>query len=84
MQNPDDARETHDILVQREVLTHVLANGSASSDPSELGAQLGDPAALERAVEVLTANDLLVREGDRIVPTPAAIRFHELEPFIAD
>jgi superfamily II helicase len=65
---------------QREVLALVLAEDSVRLTSSELRARVGGAAEVERAVEALTANDLVVREGDKIVPTPAAIRFDGLMP----
>ena len=65
---------------QREVLVLALAASPARLTSSDLQARMGDPAAVERAVEMLAADDLIAREGDEIVLSPAAIRFGELGP----
>jgi hypothetical protein len=78
MHGRDRDQENEDSRVQREVLTLLLAKGSTGLDRSELEARPDDPAEVERAVEALTADDLAVRDGDKVVPMPAAIRFNEL------
>jgi hypothetical protein len=69
-----------DRLMRRDLLAFVLAEDSVRRDSSELQARVGGPAEVERAVRILSANDLVVQEGDKIVPTPAAIRFNKLKP----
>jgi hypothetical protein len=80
MQGRNRGQKKQDRWVRREVLAFVLAEDSVRLTSSELQERVGGPAEVVRAVEVLTANDLVVREGDKVVPTPAAIRFDELNP----
>lgn len=66
--------------VQREVLALVLVEQPVRLTLWELQKALGRPPEVLEAVEALIAEGLLAREGDEIVPTPAAVRFNELEP----
>ena len=63
---------------QRELLTFLLGVDLGWMTLSELQAHLGGLQDVEGAVEVLVANNLLVREVDAVMLRPAAIRFHEL------
>lgn len=66
--------------LQREVLALVLVEHPVRLTLREVRRLLGRPAEVERAVAALLAEGLLACEGEDIAPTPAAVRFNELEP----
>jgi hypothetical protein len=66
--------------LQREVLALVLVEHPLRLTLREVQKALGRPPEVEIAVAALVADGLLVRDGEEIVPTAAAIRFNELEP----
>lgn len=68
-----------EIELQRELLILVLTEDPARLSVAEVEARLGDPADVAAAMDVLIATDLVAVEGDRVVPTTAAIRFYELK-----
>jgi hypothetical protein len=65
---------------EREVLALVLVEHPVRVTLRELQKVLGRPAEVESAVEALVGAGLLSRDGEEVVPTPAAIRFNEIEP----
>lgn len=72
---------THDsaeIERQRELLSLVMTEDPVRLSVAELEDRLGDPADVQAAMEALIADEVLVLEGDEVVPTPAMTRFYEL------
>jgi hypothetical protein len=65
---------------EREVLALVLVEHPLRLTLRELQKILGRPQQVESAVEALVGAGVLSREGDDVVPTPAAIRFNEMRP----
>jgi hypothetical protein len=65
---------------EREVLALVLVEHPVRLTLQELQKALGRPEQVENAVEALIGAGLLSRDGEDVVPTPAAIRFNEIEP----
>ena len=66
--------------LQREVLALILVEHPVRLTPQEVQKVLGRPSEVEGAVAALVEAGLVAIEGDDLVPTPAAIRFNELEP----
>jgi hypothetical protein len=66
--------------LQREVLALALVEHPVRRTLREAQRELGRPIEIERAVAALVAAGLLELEGEEIVPTPAALRFHQIEP----
>jgi hypothetical protein len=66
--------------LKREVLAFVLVEHPVRLTLGELQSALGRPDLVERAVAALVADELLAREADDVLPTPAAIHFNQLEP----
>jgi hypothetical protein len=80
MRNRMDRRGSEERGLQREVLALVLVEHPVRTTVRDLQKELGRPTEVEGAVAALVDEGLLAREGDDVVPTPAAIRFHEIEP----
>jgi hypothetical protein len=66
--------------LQREVLAFVLVEHPVPMTVSELRSELGPQANLEDAVAALIGDGLLERREEEVLPTPAALHFHLLEP----
>ena len=66
--------------LQREVLALALVEHPVRLTLREAQKVLGRPIEIERAVAALVGVGLLALEGEEIVPTPAAIRFNQIEP----
>ncbi|MGD9737193.1 MAG: hypothetical protein AB7V58_16530 [Solirubrobacterales bacterium] len=66
--------------VERELLALALVEHPVRLTLREARRLVGRPIELERAVAALVGAGLLSVEGEDIFPTPAAIRFHEIEP----
>ncbi|MBS1878174.1 MAG: hypothetical protein JST31_01545 [Actinobacteria bacterium] len=66
--------------LQREVLALLLIEQPLRLSLGEVQNVLGRAEAVARAATALAAAGLLAWEGEEVVPTPAAIRFDELEP----
>jgi hypothetical protein len=73
-QGNDEAR------LEREVLALVLVEHPVRLTLVEVQKTLGRPPDVERALAALIGDGLLVLEGEEVAPTPAAVRFNELEP----
>jgi hypothetical protein len=69
--------------LQKEVLALVLVEHPVRLTLQELQRKLGRPTEFELAVEMLVASGLLTIAGEGVAATPAAIRFHEIEPIEA-
>ena len=66
--------------LQREVLALVLVEHPVRLTLREMQKAVGRPIEVERAVATLVADGLLALEGDEVAPTPAALRFNQIEP----
>jgi len=66
--------------LQREVLALVLVEHPVRLTLREVQKAVGRPIEVERAVATLVADGLLALEGDEVAPTPAALRFNQIEP----
>jgi hypothetical protein len=66
--------------LQREVLALVLVEDPVPLTLADVQKMTGRPIEIERAVAALVADGLLARQDDQLVPTPAAVRFNEIEP----
>ena len=66
--------------LEREVLALALVEHPVRLTLQEARRAVGRPIELERAVAALVGAGLLSVEGEEIFPTPAAIRFNEIEP----
>lgn len=66
--------------LRREVLALALVEHPVPLSLREAQQTLGRPIEVERAVAALVGDGLLSLSGEAVVPTPAAIRFHEIEP----
>lgn len=69
--------------LEREVLALALFEHPVRLTLQEVGKALRrpiEPTELERAVAALVGAGLLSVTGEEIFPTPAAIRFNEIEP----
>jgi hypothetical protein len=64
--------------VERAVLDALTEASPLTLDLPELGARLGDPAALEETVSSLVHDGLVDRIGDRLRASSAAVRFADL------
>jgi hypothetical protein len=73
-------REIDEKRLQREVLALALVEHPVRLNLQEAQKTLGQPHELERAVAALVSAGLLIIEDEEIAPTPAAIRFNEIEP----
>jgi hypothetical protein len=80
MQNAKDRQGDEEEELQREVLALVLVEHPVRVTLAEARKALGRPNEVEAAVAALVADGLLALEGEEVVPTPAAIRFNEIEP----
>jgi hypothetical protein len=69
-----------ELRLQREVLAVALVEHPVRRTLVEVQKAVGRPIEVERAVAALIADGLLALEDDEVVPTAAAIRFHEIEP----
>jgi hypothetical protein len=65
---------------ERELLALVLVEHPLPVTLHEAQRALGRPIEVERALAALVGAGLLTLEGEDIAPTPAAIRFHQIEP----
>jgi hypothetical protein len=66
--------------LQREVLAYALVEHPLPMALSDLREELGPEAQVDRAVAALVADGLVVLEEDEVMPTPAAVRYNEIEP----
>ena len=66
--------------LEREVLALALFEHPVRLTLQEARKAVGRPIELERAVASPVGGGLLSVEGEEIFPTPAAIRFNEIEP----
>jgi|GEM_PF-4530593 len=78
MQGHDRRSGDEDTRVSREVLAFFLREGPKHQVPAETRDRWGGQEQVERVIEALVADDLLVRADAGIAPTPAAIRYDEL------
>ena len=74
------SREDEERRLEREVLALALVEHPVRLTLQEARRTLGRPIELERAVAALVGAGLLSVAGEEIFPTPAAVRFHEIEP----
>ena len=73
-------KEEEERRLEREVLALALVEHPVRLTLQEARRTLGRPIELERAVASLVGAGLLSVEGEDIFPTPAAVRFNEIEP----
>jgi hypothetical protein len=66
--------------LEREVLALVLVEHPVRLSLREVRKALGGAGDVERAVAALVADGLVAREGEDVAPTPAALRFNDIEP----
>jgi hypothetical protein len=66
--------------LQREVLALALVEHPVRHTLAGIQRELERPHEVERAVAALIGDGLLRLEGEEIIPTAAALRFHEIEP----
>ena len=76
------SKDDEERRLEREVLALALVEHPVRLALEEASRTLGpiEPTELERAVAALVGAGLLSVEGEEIFPTPAAIRFNEIEP----
>ncbi|HYC82014.1 MAG TPA: hypothetical protein VEB65_09525 [Solirubrobacterales bacterium] len=74
------SRDEAERRLEREVLALALVEHPVRLTLEEARRTLGRPIELERAVAALVGAGLLSVEGEEIFPTPAAVRFNEIEP----
>ena len=73
-------KEEEERRLEREVLALALVEHPVRLTLQEARRALGRPIELERAVASLVGAGLLSVSGEEIFPTPAAVRFNEIEP----
>ena len=68
--------------LHRTVLAYVLVEHPVPTTIADVRRELdlGGDAPIEDAIATLVADGLLAWQGDEIVPTAAALRFHQIEP----
>jgi hypothetical protein len=71
----DEERRVH-----RRVLAFVLVEHPVPMTIPEIRTELGGGVPVEDVVAALVGDGLLAQQGDEVVPTAAALRFHLLEP----
>jgi hypothetical protein len=74
------SRDEEERRLEREVLALALVEHPVRLTLQEARRAVAQPIELERAVAALVGAGLLSVEGEEILPTPAAVRFHEIEP----
>ena len=74
------SREDEERRLEREVLALALVEHPLRLTLQETRRILGRPVELERAVAALVGAGLLSVAGEEFFPTPAAVRFNEIEP----
>jgi hypothetical protein len=68
--------------LHRKVLAFVLVEHPVPTTIADVRRELelGGGVPIESAVAVLVEDGLLARQGDEVMPTAAALRFHRIEP----
>lgn len=74
------SNEREDQTAQRAVLALVLYEYPAALTAREIGREVGQDDATERALRDLVACGLLRREGESMLPTRATLQFDRLVP----
>jgi hypothetical protein len=77
-----DKGEEEERRLHRKVLAFVLVEHPVPTTIADVRRELelGGGVPVESAVAVLVEDGLLARQGDEVMPTPAALRFHRIEP----
>ena len=80
MRTKDGQGNDEERRLQREVLALALVEHPLRLTLRDVGTAIGQPLEVEQAVAALVEAGLLRLEGEELVPTAAAVRFHEIEP----